>query len=301
MTATTSTQTAETKIQRLSDVSARRVIDPDEQVPGALGDGQLLPDDLLSIAGLDIDLTPEQRVKLSREEVASITEVGIRFEAVLEAGFALQIATRLATTDPRTLYLLHEIGEETRHQRLFIRMVEQIKPTAANPLAKPWLHLLQRVGIRAIIGLPALLYTLVLGGEEIPDNLQKKASEHPDTDEFLRAVNKYHRQEEARHLSFARTVLPEVWENAGPIDRFAVRHIAPLVIGGMFNLLVHPGVYAAVGLPGWETWKAVKSSPRRVALRHESTRPVLDAVIAAGAINPKRVPRAWRDLTGYPA
>lgn len=288
----------EERVRRLSDVSARRVVDPDEQVPGGPGDGQLLPDDLLSIAGLDLDLSPAQRIKLSREEVASITEVGIRFEAVLEAGFALQIATRMETTDPRTLYLLHEIGEETRHQRLFIRLVEQIAPTAVNPLARPLFRALQRVGIRLIIALPATLYTLVLGGEEIPDLLQKKASEHPDTDPFIREVNRYHRQEEARHLSFARAVLPEVWAKAGPVDRFAVRHVAPLVIGGMFDLLVHPGVYETVGLPGWDTWKAVKASPQRVAMRHEATRPVLDALIAAGAINPNRIPRAWRHLTG---
>jgi hypothetical protein len=153
----------------------------------------------------------------------------------------------------------------------------------------------------AIIRRPALLDVLVLAGEEIPDLLQKKAAEHPDTDPFLAEVNRYHRQEEARHLAFARTVLPEEWRAASWADRFAVRHVAPLVIRDMFRLLVHPGVYETVGLPGWATWRAVNRSSERVALRHEATRQVLDAMIRAKVFGPGRVPRGWRDLCGVDA
>ena len=289
------------RIDRLNTSSATRVIDPDTHVPGGPGDGQLLPDELLSINGLDVDLTPEQRVLLSREEIASIATEGVRFEAVLTAGFGLEIATSDSVLDPRVTFLLHEVGEESRHSRLFIRMIDAIGPTAKNPLDKPILRRLMRMGVLQIVKRPALLYTLVLGGEEIPDLFQKLASEHPDTDEFVRAVNKYHRMEEARHLSYARAVLPEVWERASWHDRFAVRHIAPLVIKGMFETIVHPGVYATVGLDPWKTWKAVNRLPERVAVRHRATRPVLDALIDAGAVRADRVPKAWRDLTGYEA
>lgn len=286
-----------TKIQRLSDVSARRVVDPDVEVQGEPGPGQVIPDDLLSIHGLDLDLTPEQRARLSREEVAAITKVGIRFEAVLEAGFAMEVATRLEPTDPRTIFLLHEIGEETRHQRLFIRLVESLQPTAISPAEKRLPKLILRTILRRLIHMPALLYTMVLAGEEIPDLIQKQASEHPETDPFLREVNRYHRMEEARHLSFARSVLPEVWAEAGPFDRWAVRHVAPRFIAFTFSMLVHPGVYEAVGLDGWSTWKAVNSSPQRLALRHEATRPVLKALTDAGVFG-RRPTRSWLRLTG---
>ena len=86
------------------------------------------------MAGLDLDLTPEQRATLSREEVASIAANGVRFEAVLAAGFALEILRREDLTDPRITYILHELGEETRHSRLFIRMIEQLAPKARNPI-----------------------------------------------------------------------------------------------------------------------------------------------------------------------
>ena len=286
------------KVQRLSTASAKRVIEPDADLPGHIGAGQILPDDLLSVAGLGLDLTDDQKARLSREEVGSITTAGVIFEAVLEAGFALQITRSHDLTDPRITFLLHEIGEETRHQRMFIRMLEDLRPTAVHPLDRWSMRAIQRFALSRFIQRPALLYTLVLGGEEIPDLIQKRAAEHPGTDPFIKEVNRYHRQEEARHLSFARAVLPEVWSGAGPVDRYLVRRVAPFVIGGMFDMLVHPGVYETVGLPGWETWKAVRESTERIELRHEATRPVLRALVDAGALNKGRIPSRWRELCG---
>ena len=67
-----------TRIERLNRASAR-LIDPDADLPGAVGEGQLLPDELLSIHQLPEfqDLTPEQKATLSREEIASIVDAGI--------------------------------------------------------------------------------------------------------------------------------------------------------------------------------------------------------------------------------
>src|SRR3954468_3722726 len=74
------------RIERLNTASARRIIEPDADVAGSIGSGQVLPDELLSLAGLGLDLTAEQKVVLAREELASIVEMGIRFECVLMAG-----------------------------------------------------------------------------------------------------------------------------------------------------------------------------------------------------------------------
>jgi hypothetical protein len=290
-----------TRVERLNTASARRVIDPEVEVPGGVGPGQIIPDELLSTAGLDLELTAEQRATLSREEIASITDAGTRFEAILTAGFALQIATTPEITDPRITYLLHEIGEETRHSRLFIRLYEQLAPTAKNPISGRVVQFVMRRGAMRIVTLPALLYTLVLAGEEIPDLIQKRSSEHPDTDPFIREVNKYHRQEEARHLSFARAVLPEIWAKAGLVERVAVRRVAPFVIQGMFETLVHPGVYATIGLPTWETWRAVNRSAPRIALRHDAIRPVLRALLDAGVFTEGRIPKGWQRLCGVDA
>lgn len=290
------------RVERLNRASLRRVIEPDVDLPGAVGDGQLVADELLSVAGLDLGLTAEQRRILSREEVASMFSAGTRFEAVLEIGFARQVAYAPDLTDPRITYLLHEVGEETRHQRLFIRLISQIGPKAIHPLeGKAWMDRLDRFGTGWITNHLAMLYVMVLAGEEIPDRMQKLASEHPDTDPFLASVNRYHRQEEARHLSFARAMLPEVWAEASAVERWALRTIVPLGIQQLFDFLVHPGVYETIGLPGWETWKAVVRSPERVAIRQQATRPILGALIDADLISARRVPRRWQALCGVPA
>ena len=316
----TTQRTIDARVERLNRVSQQRFVDPDDDLPGSVGDGQLIADELLTIHGTGIRLDAEQRRRLSREEVAAMFDSGIRFEAVLEAGFALRVAYASDVTDPRITYLLHEMGEETRHQRLFQRVIAQIGPTAPDVLAgSRILRQVDTVFTRWIIEHPPLLFVMVLAGEEIPDLLQRLASEHPGTDPFLVEVNRYHRQEEARHLSFARSVLPEVWADAAPQERFfffffpvvlrlwadaapheraAVHRLAPFAITQLFDLLVQPGVYATVGLDPFATWRTVRASPERIELRRRATRPVLDALLAAGVVEPGRVPRGWRTLCG---
>ena len=287
------------RIKRLNTASIRRPIEPDSALPwGTLGAGAVLADDLLSIAGLDVNTTAEQRARLSREEVASMLAMGVRFEAVLMCGFARMIGEAPGLADPRVVYMLHEVGEETKHSRAFIRLITELDPQTRNPLDRPLLNRIMHRVTRRIAARDTMLMVMTLAGEEIPDLLQKLAAEHPDTDPMLAALNRYHRQEEARHLSFARLVLPEAWARAGRGERAAVKFVAPALIRLLWQNFVHPGVYAAAGLPTWSTWKAVQKLPRRIELRHEAIRPVLGALIDAGAIHRGRVPRPWRTLCG---
>jgi hypothetical protein len=54
--------TVEDRLERLSTASARRVLEPDEVVTGDFGPGQIVPDELLLTAGLDLDLDAETNV-----------------------------------------------------------------------------------------------------------------------------------------------------------------------------------------------------------------------------------------------
>lgn len=284
------------RIERLNTASARKLIDPEVEVDGHVGPGQIVPDELLSVYGLDLGLTREQLATLSREETAAILQAGIRFEATLMAAFALGML-HADLTDPRLVYELHEVGEETRHSRVFSRVLSQLQPTAVDPFLQSSIFraIDRRMSVR-LITRPALMTTMVLAGEEIPDLIQKRASEHPDTDPYIRAVNLYHRQEEARHLSYARMMVGEKWATATRSDRFAVKHIAPLLIDGLFLSMSHPGVYRTVGLDGWGTLKKVRRSPHRLALKHEAVRPVLKALTEAGVLRPGRIPRGWQKV-----
>jgi hypothetical protein len=230
--------------------------------------------------------------------VAAMLQMGIRFEAVLNAGFALRIAESNDVSDTRITYMLHEIAEETRHQRAFIRLIDELDTKAVNPVSGGAVERVLQFYVRRFIKMPAFLLVLVLAGEEIPDLLQKLAAEHPDTDPLLAAVNRYHRQEEARHLSFAKTTLPELYAHASRLDRWRIRHFAPVVIRMLFHMFVHPGVYSAVGLPGWPTWRAVNRTPERLAVRYHATRNIVRTLLDAGVFRPGRVPRGWRRLCG---
>ena len=289
------------RIERLSTASLKRIMEPDSEVPGEVGDGQVLPDELLSLANVPElfgTLTDEQKRTLAREEFASIVDTGVRFESVLMAGFSLDILSRPDLTDPRVTYLLHEMGEETRHSRLFVRLLDQVKPQAKNPLDNP----VGRIALQAVMPLltamPSLFCLLVLSGEEVPDLLQKLASEHPETDPMIKAVSKYHRQEEARHLAFGRMLFPEQWAAAGPIERFLVRHLGSRIATAMFDTIVHPGVYGAIGLPTWPTWRAVNRSAGRTAMRHRALRPLLTPLLEAGVFRGGRVPGGWQVACG---
>jgi hypothetical protein len=291
----------EQRIERLSTASLKRILEPDVDVPGAVGDGQVLPDELLSlfhVPELFAGLTDAQKAVLSREEFASIADTGVRFESVLMAGFSMEILNRSDLTDPRVTYLLHEMGEETRHSRLFVRLLAQVQPRAKNPLDTAVLRVAQQVVLPVLTSMPALFCLLVLSGEEVPDLMQKLASEHEETDPMIKAVSKYHRQEEARHLAFARLLFPEQWAAAGPVERFLVRYLGSRIATGMFDTIVHPGVYATVGLPAWQTWKAVNRSAGRTALRHRALRPLLTTLLDAGAFRGGHVPKGWRRACG---
>ncbi|MBV8297889.1 MAG: diiron oxygenase [Acidimicrobiia bacterium] len=295
----TATQTDNTpRIERLNTASLRRVIEPDNEVVGTFSKDQVLPDELLSIEGLDIALTPTQRAKLSREELASIIRFGLLFESVLISGFGFQLALSTDVTDPRFTYALHELGEETRHSRLFVRLVEQLAPTQRNPIDSKLDRRFRARMMPMLLRRPATLDAFVLVGEEIPDLFQKLAAEHPDTDEYVRAVSRYHRQEEARHLAFARTTVGEHFRHTTWTDRFAVRHIVPLGIVGMFDFMVQPLVYRTVGLPALSTWSKVRKLARRTELRRQCARAVLNALLDAGVFKRGRIPRGWRRVAG---
>jgi hypothetical protein len=297
----------EDRITRLSRVSAKRVIEPDEEVLGDFGPGQIIPDDLLLTAGLELDLTPEQKIQLSRQQAAAMLDGGIRLEAVLLGGFGLMLASWPDLTDPRLVYLLHEVGEETRHSRLFVRMLAQLQPSAPNPFHDPIGRFVAKRIYRLTATHNLLLCSMVLAGEEIPDLIQRRAIEHPDTDDYLRRCNVYHREEEARHIAFAGILMPELWSRAGRRDKWLVRRVAPLLVNLMVNTqLMHPGIYAAVGLPAMRTHRAVLRSATHRNLIAEAMRPVLKTLLASAPEMRGRVPRGWRricqvDRQGRPA
>ena len=62
--------------------------------------------------------------------------------------------------------------------------------------------------------------------------------------------------------------------------------------------MVQPYTYAVVDLPPWWTWLRAHRAPGRIALRRQSARAVLRALLDAEVLRRGRIPRGWRRLTG---
>jgi hypothetical protein len=290
------------RVQRLNELSARRFRRADDLAAGRLGDGPVIPVDLLSVAPLGLDLDESRHAVLAREEVASIIHAGLEFEAVLTTGFGFTMATMppAEMSGGENEYALVQIGEETRHSQVFISLLRQLRPQAENPFATPFFRWMRGRFVTWMVRRPLLFQTLVLGGEEVPDLVQRLVAEHPGTDPHLAAVASYHRAEEARHMTFARLSFTEYHRSATFVDRLAVRWLTPVILAYLWDTLIHPGVYAAAGLPPWRTWGRVRAHPDRVELRRRATVPVRDALVEAGAIDAVRPPRPWRWLCESP-
>jgi hypothetical protein len=262
-------------------------------IDGRLGDGQVLPDRLLSVAGTGVDATKEQRAALARLELGAVTEWQMRFEAVVQAGFARQVASAPDLASGRVTFLLHEIGEEAGHQRLFQRLVPSA-PDPAAPALEPIPAVFDQVWPLAM-RFPAVLYALVLAGEEILDRFQEDAADDPATDPFVREVYAFHRMEEANHVAFVQAVYAEAWVRASRVERAVVRQVVPRLIGRLFDAKVRPGDYEKAGLPSG-VWGRVRHSDAWTSSRATAARPVLDALVDVGALRRSALPRPWRQL-----
>ncbi|MFF5205092.1 diiron oxygenase [Streptosporangium sp. NPDC000396] len=201
-------------------------------------------------------LDEERRIELTRHETASIASVGIWFECLLIPMLMKHIYDQDPTTK-HVQYALTEIGDETRHSVMFARMIEKFGCPAYGPdrIAR----VLGRgsvLTLRQISGFAGALFV-----EEVLDALQREAMADDSLQPLAREVSRIHVIEEARHIRYAKQELARQWTAAGPLARAYHR----LILGGAVYLattrLIHPGVYAAVGLDPRRARKVAAGNP----------------------------------------
>src|SRR5439155_25731272 len=159
------------------------------------------PPERLSLYGTALwdGLTQGQRVELSRHAVASIAGVGLWFELILMQFLVRQVYDR----DPlsrHAQYGLTEIGDETRHSVMFARMIEKLGCPAYGPGRIR--HLRGRI-FKSAFGGPSF-WAAILVAEETLDTFQREAMNDERVQPLVRAVNRIHVVEEARHVRYAR-------------------------------------------------------------------------------------------------
>jgi DNA-binding HxlR family transcriptional regulator len=268
MTAAAPLDTVRKTASRLLGSSARNSYDPeldiDWDAPVEL-DMRFMRFERTSLFGTTLwdRMTEQQRVELSRQELASIAATGLWFELIL-----VQMLARWAyhqdPQDPRTQYALTEIGDETRHIVMFAKAVARVGAPTYRP--RRVLHHLARL-YKATARGPAL-FAPVLVAEEITDRLQREMVNDESVHPLIRMVNRIHVVEEARHVRFAREELARQMARSGPIAKVISNVVSAAVSALIAESLISRDVYAQVGLDRAEAACAARNNPHW----HESRR-----------------------------
>jgi P-aminobenzoate N-oxygenase AurF len=260
---------------RLLRSSAERSYDPDVEIdwdapftPGL----SFVPPHRSSLYGTPLwdSLDADQRITLTRHEVASIAGLGVWFETILMQ-LLIREYYRQDPTDPHAQYALTEIADECRHSVMFGRMIDRLDCPAYRPggisdgLGR-WIAATAR-GPR--------MYAAILICEEVLDTLQREASTHEQVQPLVRMVSRIHVVEEARHVRYAREELARQIRAAGRarlgFDRIVIARTAYLI----GTRLVHHEVYRSVGIDPRAGRRAAQANPHfRETLRWSAQRVV---------------------------
>lgn len=267
MTAATPANTRNKTATRLLGSSSKNSYDPgldiDWDAPVVEGLAYL-PFERVSLYGTAIwdEMTPAQRLELSKQELASVASTGLWFEIIL-----IQMLTRYVYhQDPQaahTHYALTEIGDETRHVIMFAKALSKLELTAYRPPA--YIHHLARV-YKATARGPAL-FAPVLVAEEVTDRLQRATMNDESINPLVRMVNRIHVVEEARHVRFAREEIARIRPGLGRVATFVSNTVSALVAAFVVHTLINPAVYDAVGLDRKAAVKAARRNPHNQATR----------------------------------
>lgn len=218
-----------------------------------------LPAEVLSLYGTAYwdELTEEQRITLSREELANVLSVGVWFENILNRALLLQLL-REDPTSPFAHYALTEMGDECRHMTMFGKVIERVGARS---------YRMGRVDRLLAAVLPhflrgSLLWVGALIGEEIFDAQQRRNMADPELQPIVAQLMRIHVTEEARHIKFAREGVVHRMQNASRIERFLVANLNGLGAHVLRRSLTHGGIYHRAGLDVKRSLRAVRDNPR---------------------------------------
>jgi para-aminobenzoate N-oxygenase AurF len=260
---------------RLLRSSAEHSYDPEVEIDWDapfVPDLYFVPPERCSLYGTELwdGLSEEQRITLTRHEVASIAGLGIWFETILMQ-LLLRGYYKQDPTAAHAQYALTEVADECRHSVMFGRMIDRLgtpvyRPEGVNEFLGKWI---------AATGTGPRMFAAILICEEILDTLQREAMAHERVQPLVRMVSRIHVVEEARHVRYAREELARQVRTAGKgrllFDKLVIGRAAYLC----GRRLIHPDVYRSVGIRPADGYRAAMANPHfRETLRWSGERVV---------------------------
>ncbi|WP_229924775.1 AurF N-oxygenase family protein [Streptomyces sulfonofaciens] len=270
--------------ERLLAASAKHSFDPDAEIDWdapPVPDKWYWPPELVSLYDTPLwrRMPEEQQMDLARHEAASLASLGIWFEIIL-----MQLLVRhiydMSVTSAHVRYALTEIGDETRHSKMFARMIRK-SGTPTYPVARLH-HNLARV-MKTVSTTPGSFAGTLLG-EEILDWMQRLTFPDERVQPLVRDVTRIHVVEEARHVRYAREELRRQMVTAPEWERRLTR-LSSGQAARVFSLaFVNPQVYTDVGLDRHEAVAQVRASGHRRDVMQTGARRLTDFLDDVGVL-----------------
>lgn len=230
--------------EQLTAASERMTLDPFTEVDWErpIDDSAFhLPPEFLALYGTTAweAMTEAERITYSRHEMAALCGAAIWFENALMQ-IVLGHLVHIDVKDPMHRYLLIEVADECRHSSMFGEYIRRGGTPAYGP-TRP-LDLDQSAEGRA------LSYLLILAIEELLDYANRIAMRDERVHPTSRQIAKLHVMEEARHVSFAKTYLAEIWPTLADAEREIVISAAPDLIEAIVALSLDAAVFDELGI-----------------------------------------------------
>jgi len=259
------------------------VVDIDWDAP--LDPGKFyLPPRLVSLYGTPMwdEMTREQQIELSRQELVNTLSAGIWFENMLNQSL-LRTILHEDPTSRSTHYKLTELGDETRHMIMFGKAIERI---GAKPVRPRRLHRMVINALPLAFQRGSMLWVAALIGEEIFDSLQRQMMDDPELQPIIQRLMRIHVTEEARHIQFARDGLRKRSPHMRRPERWFVGNVNGL--GGWFfrYLFTNQVQYARAGLNAREARRIARNSAHRHEVQVAGFAPLAAFLSEVGLMGP---------------
>lgn len=280
--------------RRLLNGSSNRSYDPiiDVDYDAPLVDGKyFLPPKVVTLYGTELweQMTDEQRIELSRQEMANILSVGIWFENLLNRALLI----RLMREDPAaatTHYSLTEMGDECRHMTMFGKAIERsgTRAYAMRRWQRGAMHVLP------LLMRGTMMWVITLVGEELFDAIQREIKDDPELQPMVARLMQIHVTEEARHIGFARDGIVRRAPIRSNWETFVSANLHGLAGPVFRRLFTNPEMYARAGLRDPREAAAIaRKNPHFNAVQVASFAPLSTFLKQNGLMGPMAT-RMWR-------
>lgn len=250
-----------------------------------------LPPRLVSLYGTPMwdEMTREQQIELSRQELVNTLSAGIWFENMLNQSL-LRTILHEDPTSRSTHYKLTELGDETRHMVMFGKAIERV---GAKPVQPKRFHRYIINALPLAFQRGSMLWVAALIGEEIFDSLQRQMMDDPELQPIIQRLMRIHVTEEARHIQFARDGARKRVAEMPRLNRWFMANINGL--GGYFfnYLFSNPVPYARAGLDPKRARKTARTSAHRREIQIAGFAPLAAFLTEVGLMGPL-ARRGWK-------